>query len=106
MATETLEYQPNFLKATYPVLFPSHPALNYNQEEFESFLKKVTPLQPAKTTQEATGGEGDDTATLFSQPTETSTTEVQHGLADMVIENKQDEHQFMKAIHGAREEAP
>lgn len=110
MAATTQE-QNDFLKSTFPVYFPAHPALAYNATEFTAFLEKdVHKFQPTTSNQESGSqvlGPVDDATTLASEPSATTTGEVREALKDMGIEQKESpagQHPFMEAIQDSSNE--
>ncbi|KAK5093262.1 hypothetical protein LTR70_004978 [Exophiala xenobiotica] len=110
MAATTQE-QNSFLKSTFPVYFPAHPALAYNATEFKAFLEKdVHKFQPTTSNQESDRqvlGPVDDATTLVSEASATTTGEVQEALKDIGIGQKESltgQHPFMDALQDSNNE--
>lgn len=120
-AHEPASEQPWFLKSTFPVYVPAHPALKYDAAQFEAFLFKdvekfANPVSQSTSdqkigTDEVAKGDLDETTTLVSGALGTSTAEIRAGVKEMAIERLAEkpqpadpdkpEHPFMEALHSA-----
>lgn len=110
---ETTQEVNGFLKSTFPVFIPADPLLTSNDAEFEAFLKTVDKFSASahlNTSAQTQDGEGDqkdddDSETLVSAPSATTSAELRAGMEEIDIEDSADEndtkheHPFMKALH-------
>lgn len=109
MAATTQE-QNGFLKSTFPVYLPPHPALAYNASDFQAFLKKdVRKFQPTASNKKFDGLSGPvgDATTLASKSTATTAGEVQEALKGMETEQEEsssDRHPFIQALRDSNNE--
>ena len=114
MATTT-QGSGGFLKSTFPVFVPQHPALTYSPTEFEAFVRQdVKNFHDAavKLATEAANTAADD-ATLLTDASVTTTGEVRAAIKGMDLEAKSDastaedkeeaQHPFKKALHDTNE---
>ena len=104
------ENEPWFLRSTYPVLFPTHSALNLSSDEFEAFIKEDISRkaeeneQPAQDVLESDVG---DSFTMVS--TEQSTTvDVRDAIKnmDIEVETEQSMNEATPEANGSEEEQP
>lgn len=114
-AEQVLREENEFLKSTFPVLVPAHPALTYDTAQFDQFLKDTKRFKGIETqsTESQQGGTSENaesvisgSETLVSAMAPSTTGELRHGIQEMDIEPAGDDandkdagHPFMKALH-------
>ena len=84
------EHEPWFLKSTYPVLFPTHPALKLPEEDFEEFIKSdISQRQKweGPMAEDDTESSVDDSFTMVNLEKST-TADVRDGMKGMGIEGE------------------
>ncbi|KAK5106063.1 hypothetical protein LTS08_000179 [Lithohypha guttulata] len=112
------QVQPGFLKSSFPVFIPEHPALTMGNTDFEAFVRDVKKLHSNTDTTSEAYQSGQQSTNLEDQNTTPSTgpmtpEEVQRALDNMDLEPRRDvpnsqegpeTHPFIQGLQGVHRE--